>query len=61
MRTLERLKAMIKANGGSVDGITTISAAVGALEKLVSKPKHEQPRKNDYEPKKTHTGIADED
>lgn len=61
MRTLERLKAMIKANGGSVDGITTISAAVGALEKLVSKPKYEPPRKNDYEPKKTHTGIADED
>lgn len=61
MRTLERLKVMIKANGGSVDGITTISAAVGALESALSKPKYEQPHKNNYESKKDHNRITDED
>ena len=61
MRTLERLKVMIKANGGSVDGITTISAAVSALESALSKPKYDQPRKNDYKPKENHNRITDED
>lgn len=42
MRILEQLKTLIKVNGGSVQGITTVSAAVKELTKLVGNPAPKQ-------------------
>jgi len=42
MRILEQLKALIKVNGGSVTGITTVSAAVKELTRLVGNPAPKQ-------------------
>lgn len=54
MRILEQLKALIKVNGGSVQGITTVSAAVKELTKLVGNPAPKQ----QYIPHKSYQAEA---
>jgi len=57
MRILEQLKALIKVNGGSVRGITTVSAAVKELTRLVGNPAPKQ----QYTPHKSYQAETKEE